>query len=77
MTEDLIRYPYLNESDIQMPEDPDLQPTSNLRKQKGSRFLEQEKLLVVGESRKTTSWLWNSFDASDASKAIYEATRLE
>ncbi|KAK7049202.1 hypothetical protein VNI00_005803 [Paramarasmius palmivorus] len=75
--EDLIGYPYLQDCDIRMPEDPDLTTTSNKRQTKGRNFLEQERLLVAGESRKTTSWLWNSFDASDASKAIYEATRLE
>ncbi|KAK7024290.1 hypothetical protein VNI00_016414 [Paramarasmius palmivorus] len=75
--EDMVGYPYLKDSDIRMPEDPDLATTSNLRRMKGAKFQEQEKLLVPGESRKTTSWLWSSFDCSDASKAIYEATRLE
>ncbi|KAK7028210.1 hypothetical protein VNI00_014900 [Paramarasmius palmivorus] len=76
--EDLVGYPYLKDSDIRMIEEPDMTTTGNKRRVKGSQFREYETaLLVEGESRKTTSWLWNLFDSSEDSKAIQEATRVE
>ncbi|KAK7017916.1 hypothetical protein VNI00_018528, partial [Paramarasmius palmivorus] len=76
--DDLIGYPYLTDDDVRPLEDPDLEVKRNVRKMKGTQFQEeQRKLLVPGESRKTTSWIWNQFDAEGDSSSMHAAIRLE
>ncbi|KAK7016424.1 hypothetical protein VNI00_018906 [Paramarasmius palmivorus] len=76
--EDRIGYPYLTDDDVRQLEDPDLETKRNVRKMKGAQFLETEqRLLVAGESRKTTSWIWDSFNAEGDSESILAAIRLE